>query len=147
VQHYAATGGIPEELLILPPGAIQSCHLIRGGLNCQIPPAADFFVDPPFIAFSVVGMPLCPLRRWSVVHLYLLNEFSIPTSQSGSWRSRMRDMFFNLHRLDGILIEMVVEERELGMAVAVVANDLDRGTILAHSRILRILLKLKYCEK
>src|SRR5258708_32981749 len=37
VQHYAATGGIPEELLILPPGAIQSCHLIRSGLDCQIP--------------------------------------------------------------------------------------------------------------
>src|SRR5260370_9701390 len=36
-QHYAATGGIPEELLILPPGAIQSCHLIRSGLDCQIP--------------------------------------------------------------------------------------------------------------
>jgi hypothetical protein len=31
------TGGIPEELLILPPGAIQSCHLIRSGLDCQIP--------------------------------------------------------------------------------------------------------------
>jgi hypothetical protein len=26
MQHYAATVGIPEELLILPPGAIQSCH-------------------------------------------------------------------------------------------------------------------------
>jgi hypothetical protein len=36
-QQYAATGGIPEELLILPPGAIQSCHLIRSGLDCQIP--------------------------------------------------------------------------------------------------------------
>src|SRR5258708_39262117 len=36
-QHYAATGGIPEELLILPPSAIQSCHLIRSGLDCQIP--------------------------------------------------------------------------------------------------------------
>jgi hypothetical protein len=40
VQHYAATGGIPEELLILPPGAIQSCHLIRIGLDCQIPLSA-----------------------------------------------------------------------------------------------------------
>jgi hypothetical protein len=28
---------LPEELLILPPGAIQSCHLIRSGLDCQIP--------------------------------------------------------------------------------------------------------------
>jgi hypothetical protein len=37
VQHYAATGGITEELLILPPGAIQSCHLIRSCLDCQIP--------------------------------------------------------------------------------------------------------------
>jgi hypothetical protein len=37
MQHYAATVGIPEELLILPPGAIQSCHLIRSGLDCQIP--------------------------------------------------------------------------------------------------------------
>jgi len=37
VQHNASTGGIPEELLILPPGAIQSCHLIRSGLDCQIP--------------------------------------------------------------------------------------------------------------
>ena len=40
VQHYAATGGISEELLILPPGAIQSCHLIRIGLDCQIPLSA-----------------------------------------------------------------------------------------------------------
>src|SRR5258708_40124664 len=52
---------------------------------------------------------------------------------SGSWRSRMRDMCLNLDRLDGILIEMVVEEREPGIAVVVVAIDLDRGTILAHS--------------
>src|SRR5258706_2959185 len=36
-QHYAATSGIPEELLVLPPGAIRSCHLIRSGLDCQIP--------------------------------------------------------------------------------------------------------------
>jgi hypothetical protein len=43
-----------------------------------------------------------------------------------------------LSRLDGILIEMVVEEREPGVAVVVVANDLDRGTILAHSAALRI---------
>jgi hypothetical protein len=28
---------LPEERLILPPGAIQSCHLIRSGLDCQIP--------------------------------------------------------------------------------------------------------------
>src|ERR1700680_3221475 len=35
-QHYAATGGIPEELLI-PPAAIQSCHSIRSDLDCQIP--------------------------------------------------------------------------------------------------------------
>jgi len=39
----------------------------------------------------------------------------------------------NLDRLDGILIEKVVEEREPGIAVVVVAIDLDRGTILAHS--------------
>jgi hypothetical protein len=48
-----------------------------------------------------------------------------------------------LSRLDGILIEMVVEEREPGKAVVVVAIDLDRGTILAHSRLLRIWFKLK----
>ena len=42
---------------------------------------------------------------------------------SGSWRSRMRDMCLNLDRLDGILIEMVVEEREPGIAVVVVAID------------------------
>jgi hypothetical protein len=29
VQHYAATGSIPQCTIILPPGAIQSCHLIR----------------------------------------------------------------------------------------------------------------------
>jgi hypothetical protein len=45
----------------------------------------------------------------------------------------MRDTCLNLDRLDGILIEMVVEERELGIAVVVIAIDLDRGTILAHS--------------
>ena len=45
----------------------------------------------------------------------------------------MRDMCLNLDRLDGILIEMVVEECEPGIAVAVTAIDLDRGTILAHS--------------
>ena len=56
----------------------------------------------------------------------------------------MRDICLNLDRLDGILIEMVVEEREPGVAVVVVAIDLDRGTILAHSRLLRIWLKLKY---
>jgi hypothetical protein len=43
-----------------------------------------------------------------------------------------------LSRLDGILIEIVVEEREPGVAVVVVAIDLDRGTILAHSAALRI---------
>ena len=45
----------------------------------------------------------------------------------------MRDMCLNLDLLDGILIEMVVEEREPGMAVVVIAIDLHRGTILAHS--------------
>ena len=45
----------------------------------------------------------------------------------------MRDMCLNLDRLDGILIEMVVEERGPGIAVVAVAIDLDRGTILAHS--------------
>ena len=49
-----------------------------------------------------------------MVHLYLLNEFAIP-SQS-SWGSRMRDICLNLDRLDGILIEIVVEEREPGIA-------------------------------
>jgi hypothetical protein len=43
-----------------------------------------------------------------------------------------------LSLLDGILIEMVVEEREPGIAVVVVAIDLDRGTILAHSADLRM---------
>jgi hypothetical protein len=42
-------------------------------------------------------------------------------------------MCLNLDRLDGILIEMDVEEREPGIAVVVVAIDLDRGTILAHT--------------
>jgi hypothetical protein len=37
LQWNAATGGILEELLILPASAIQSCHLIRSGLDCQIP--------------------------------------------------------------------------------------------------------------
>jgi hypothetical protein len=47
----------------------------------------------------------------------------------------MRDMCLNLDRLNGILVEMVVEEREPGIAIVVVAVaiDLDRGTILAHS--------------
>jgi hypothetical protein len=31
------------------------------------------------------------------------------------------------------LSKMVVEERELGITVVVIAIDLDRGTILAHS--------------
>ena len=44
----------------------------------------------------------------------------------------MRDICLNLDRLDGILIEMVVDEREPGIAVVVVAIDLDWGTILAH---------------
>jgi hypothetical protein len=35
----------------------------------------------------------------------------------------MMDMCLNFDRLDGILIEMVVEEREPGIAVAVVAID------------------------
>ena len=38
----------------------------------------------------------------------------------------MRDMCLNLDRLDGILIEMVVEEREPSIAVVVIAIDLDR---------------------
>jgi hypothetical protein len=49
----------------------------------------------------------------------------------------MRDMCLNLDRLDGIY-RMVVEEREPGIAAAVVAIDLDRGTILAHLRLLRM---------
>jgi hypothetical protein len=50
----------------------------------------------------------------------------------------MRDMCLNLDRLDGILIERVVEEREPAIAVVVIAIDLDRGTILAHSRLSRM---------
>jgi hypothetical protein len=42
-------------------------------------------------------------------------------------------MCLNLDRLDGMLIEMGVEEREPGKAVVVVAIDLVRGTILAHA--------------
>ena len=42
----AATDGIPEELLILPPGVIQSCHLIRIGLDCQIPLSEAALVNP-----------------------------------------------------------------------------------------------------
>jgi hypothetical protein len=42
----------------------------------------------------------------------------------GSWRSRMRDTRLNLDSLDGILIERVVEERERGIAVVVLAIDL-----------------------
>jgi hypothetical protein len=33
---------------------------------------------------------------------------------SGRYRSRMRDMCLNLDGLDGIFIEVVVEERETG---------------------------------
>jgi hypothetical protein len=40
----------------------------------------------------------------------------------------MRDMCLNPDRLDGILIEMFVEEREPGTVVVVVAIDLDRCT-------------------
>ena len=46
-------------------------------------------------------------------------------------------MCLKLDRLDRILIEMVVEEREPGIAVVVAAIDLDRGTILAHFAALR----------
>jgi hypothetical protein len=53
-------------------------------------------------------------------------------------------MCLNLKRLDGILIEMVVEEREPGIAVVIIAIDLDRGTILAHSLFSRMYLKIKY---
>jgi hypothetical protein len=45
----------------------------------------------------------------------------------------MRDKCLNLDRLDGILIEMVVEERQPSTALVVIAIDLDRGTTLAHS--------------
>jgi hypothetical protein len=55
----------------------------------------------------------------------------------------MRDMCLNLDCLDGILIEMVVEEREPGVAVVVVASDLDRGTILAHSAAFTYLAQTK----
>jgi hypothetical protein len=64
----------------------------------------------------------------------LLNEFAIPSQsclEAGG--QEMRDMCLNLDRLDGIHIEMGVEEREPGIAVVVLAIDLDRGTILAHS--------------
>src|SRR5438309_7319954 len=43
MQRYAAASGIPDALLschrydeILPPGAIQSCHLNESALDCQI---------------------------------------------------------------------------------------------------------------
>ena len=43
MQRYAAASGIPDALLschrydeILPPGAIQSCHLNENALDCQI---------------------------------------------------------------------------------------------------------------
>ena len=48
---------------------------------------------------------------------------SVLVPHYGSWRSRMMDMCLNLDRSDGILIEMVVEEREPGIAVVVVAID------------------------
>jgi hypothetical protein len=41
------------------------------------------------------------------------------------------------------LSEIVVEEREPGIAVVVAAIDLDRGTIWAHFAALRMWLKLK----
>jgi hypothetical protein len=78
-------------------------------------------VTPPLIAFTVVGVSPCPVRKTiGGPSLYLLNEFAIPSQSC-------------LDLLDGILIEMVVEEREPGMAVVVIAIDLHRGTILAHS--------------
>jgi hypothetical protein len=49
-----------------------------------------------------------------------------------------------LRALDGILIEMVVEECETGKAVVVVAIDLVRGTILAHSAAFTYVAKLRY---
>jgi hypothetical protein len=52
-------------------------------------------------------------------------------------------MCLNLERLDGILIERVVEEREPAIAVVVIAIDLDRGTILAHSAAFRYVAKTK----
>jgi hypothetical protein len=54
----------------------------------------------------------------------------------------MRDMCLNLDRLDGIY-RMVVEEREPGIAAAVVAIDLDRGTILAHLRLFTYVAQTK----
>jgi hypothetical protein len=79
VQHYAATGGIPEGLSILPPGAIESCHLIRRGLDCQIPMSADFSVAPPFIAFTVVGISPCSVRKMIGGPSLFADEFAIPS--------------------------------------------------------------------
>ena len=72
--------------------------------------------------------------RWCIS--YLLNEFAIP-------KPVMSGSCLNLDRPDGILIEMVVEEREPGMAVVVVAIDLDRGTILAHSAVFTYVAQTK----
>jgi hypothetical protein len=55
----------------------------------------------------------------------------------------MRDICLNLDRLDGILIEMVVDQREPGIAVVVVAIDLDWGTILAQSTAFTYVAKTK----
>jgi hypothetical protein len=44
----------------------------------------------------------------------------------------MRDMCLNLDRLDGILIEMVVEEREPGIAVVVAVIDLIGRNAVQH---------------
>jgi hypothetical protein len=48
-----------------------------------------------------------------------------------------------LRALDGILIETVVEEREPGIAVVVVAIDLDRGTNLGTLRSFTYLAQTK----
>jgi len=55
----------------------------------------------------------------------------------------MRDIWLNLDRLNGILIEMVVEKREPDIAVVVVAIDLDRGTLLAHSAAFTYIAQIK----
>jgi hypothetical protein len=65
VQHYAAPGGIPEELLILPPGAIQSCHLIRSGLDCQIPLSAAAWRFQSEKQAVRCGLPVIRPHRWT----------------------------------------------------------------------------------
>jgi hypothetical protein len=72
-------------------------------------------VAPPFIAFTVVGMSSCPVRKLiGGPSLFAKRVCNSNPVMPGRYRSRMRDMCLNLDGLDGIFIEMVVEERETG---------------------------------